>query len=135
MKIHRSITEPIRLNASWEDCWGDVTLGLITSWERGRMKSEEMPELASRALKNELVMLPWKGGFNLPKPNAKTKKKVSTAIKYGVFDYLAMWQGLRGEDLNIDTRKELSITCPREKREVIFTNNYGKYANSVEEEV
>jgi len=98
------------------------------------MKCKETPELASRAIKNELVMLPWKGGFNLPKLNAKPKKKVSTAIKYGVFDYLAMWQGLRGEDLNIDTDKELFITCPREKREVIFTNSYAKFANSVEEE-
>jgi len=134
MKIYRSITEPVRRTASWEDCWADLELGLITSWERGRAKSEETPDLASRANNNELVMLPWKGGFNLPKQGAKPKNTVSTAIKYGVFNYLAMWQGLRGEDLNINTEEELSITCPREKRTVIFTSSYAKYANSIEAE-
>lgn len=134
MKIHRSMLEPIRLDASWVECWADVELGLITSWERGRTKSQEMPDLALRAIKNELVMLPWKGGFNLPKPGAKPKKEVKLAIKYGVFNYLAMWQGLRREDLNIDTDHELSLTCPREKRAVIFTCSYAKYANSVETE-
>lgn len=134
MKILRSIELPIRLNLSWDDSWGDATLGLITSWERGREKGAEAPELVSRAINGELVMLPWKGGFNPPKPSAKPPKLASKATKFGVFNYLAMWQGLRGEDLNIDVDQEVSITCVREKRLVIFTSTYSKYANSVDSE-
>lgn len=132
MKIHRSITNPVRVVHSWDERWGDIELGLITSWERGRTKAKEVPDLAIRAVKNELVMLPWKGGFDLPKAGANPKKPI-LATKYGVFNYLAMWQGLRNEDLCIDTDRELSFTCPREKRTVIFTSCYAKYANSVDE--
>lgn len=134
MKIHRSIDEPLRLDQNSDERWLDVTQGLITSWERGREKSTEEPQLATRALNGELVVLPWKGGFKLPKPDAKPKTTISKAVKYGVFNYLAMWQGLRGEDLDIDVDEEVSLTCMREKRTVIFTSSYVKYANSVESE-
>lgn len=134
MNIYRSINEPSRLEPNWEERWQDVSQGLITSWERGREKGIEDPELALRALNGELVVLPWKGGFKLPKPGAKVSTVVSKAIKYGVFNYLAMWQGLRGEDLNIDADQEVSLTCTREKRMVVFTSSYAKYANSVESE-
>ena len=134
MNIYRSINEPFRLEPNWEERWQDVKQGLITSWERGREKGVEDPQLALRALNGELVILPWKGGFKLPKPRAKEPTVISKAIKYGVFNYLAMWQGLRGEDLSIDPDQEVSLTCTREKRTVVFTSSYAKYANSIESE-
>lgn len=136
MKIHRSIVEPLRLDPDWEERWRDVTQGLITSWERGREKSIEDPLLASKALKGELPLLPWKGGFPPPKVvlGKPVVKKQAQGKKYGVFNYLAMWQGLRGEDLIIDVSKDLELTCTLIKKTVIFTNTYSKYANSFESE-
>lgn len=128
MIVYRSITEPLRSNPNWNDCWGTVGLGLITSWERGRELSTENQEIALKAINNELVMLPWKGGFNPPKVIKKLNKNTQRKIKYGVFNYLAMWQGLRGENLDIDVDRDIAVTCNREKKIVIFTSCYKKYA-------
>lgn len=134
MKTHRSIDEPLRDDPNWDERWSDVAQGFITSWERGREKSVEEPTLARRALDGELVSLPWKGGFTPPKitQEIKAKKLSKPAKKYGVFNYLAMWQGLRGEDLHIDPSRDLELTCPVNKKTVTFTSAYGKYANSVD---
>ncbi len=110
--MHRSINEPIRPDPSFDDRWGTIDLGLITSWERGREKSLEEPELAAQARAGQLMVLPWKGGV---------EKAVQKKVKYGVFNYLAMWQGLRGEDLNIDVAKEIPLTCSATGMTVIFT--------------
>ena len=120
MKIHRSIVEPIRLDLDWQERWGDVIQGLITSWERGREKSIEKPTLASRALGGELVVLPWRGGVD---------REIQKKLKYGAFNYLAMWQGLRGEDLNIDVEDEPELTCTATKVAVVFTTDLTKFAN------
>lgn len=118
MKIHRSIVEPLRLDPNWEERWGDVRQGLITSWERGREKSIEVPALASRALNGELVVLPWRGGV---------EKEIQKKLKYGAFNYLAMWQGLRGEDLSIDVEDEPELTCTATKMTVVFTTDLTKF--------
>jgi hypothetical protein len=113
MKLHRSIAEPIRTEARWDG----PDQGLIACWERGRTKSREDIPLASRAKKGELVVLPWKGRV----------EKASRAKKYGPLYYLAMWQGLRGEDLNIDTELETELVCTATGGKVIFTNDIKKY--------
>jgi hypothetical protein len=118
MKIHRSIVEPVRINPNWEERQGDFTQGLITSWERGREKSIEEPALASRALNGELVILPWRGGI---------EKQILKKLKYGAFNYLAMWQGLRGEDLSIDSADEPALTCTATKMRVVFTTDLTKF--------
>jgi hypothetical protein len=41
-----------------------------------------------------------------------------------------MWQGLRGEDLSIDTDEEPAVTCMATKMTVIFTNDVTKYAEA-----
>ena len=92
MRISRSITEPIRQNLSWEKQWKDCDQGLIACWERGREKSNEDPALAAQARDGRLVVLPWKGG---------AKKATKKQKQHGTLNYLAMWQGLRGDDLNI----------------------------------
>ena len=121
MKIQRSIAEPIRPTDSWGARWKGVDEGLIGCWERGREKAVEDPEFASRAQRGQLIILPWKGGVE------KTTKR---GTKYGTFFYLAMWQGLRGEDLNIDTADEISLRCAATKMMVIFTGDFAKYANA-----
>jgi hypothetical protein len=63
--------------------------------------------------------LPWKGGV---------EKALKKKQKYGTLNYLAMWQGLRGEDLNIDTAEEISITCTATGMAVVFTANQELYA-------
>lgn len=60
--MYRSINEPIRSEPSFDERWGSIDLGLITSWERGRVKSMEQPKLAEQALAGQLIVLPWKGG-------------------------------------------------------------------------
>lgn len=115
MKLYRSIKEPIRLNLKWEERWSSVPLGLISSWERGREKGIEDPKLATMACDGQLVLLPWKGGVNKPVNKTKTKK-------YGVLNYLAMWQGVRCDDLCIDLIGGLELTCSKSGQTVIFTD-------------
>lgn len=121
MKTYRSITEPVREDIDWEERWLGIDQGLIACWERGREKSAEAPNLAERARRGQLVVLPWKGGVE------KTIKKTQ---KFGTLRYLAMWQGLRGEDLNIDDSKEITITCAVTAMPVVFTSDSAKYAEA-----
>jgi len=118
MKVHRKVSEGRRDNIKWDDKWRDLPQSLVTSWERGLEKAGEDPDLAARIRDGELPILPWKGGVE------KTLKKKQ---KYGTLYYLAMWQGLRGIDLDIDTTKEISITCTATGMIVVFTANPALY--------
>jgi len=120
-RIYRSCKEPIREGLSWNERWRGPDKGLVTCWEVGRELSEENPELAERAKNGELPILPWKGGV---------EKKTENEKKYGTLSYLAEWQGLRGEDLNIDLSKEFELICSRTGMRVIFTGDVEKYANA-----
>jgi hypothetical protein len=117
--MFRSINEPIRIEPNFEERWGTTELGLLTSWERGREKRLESPELAAQASLGQLVVLPWKGGV---------EKALQKQAKFGVFNYLAMWQGLRGEDLNIDPSTEMTLTCTVTSMTVTFTDDMSKFA-------
>lgn len=121
MKIYRSISEPIRDGANWDERWNSEDNGLIACWERGREKRLEDPELAARAADGKLVVLPWKGGV---------EKAIKKKHKFGTLFYLAMWQGLRGEDLNIDTAEDITLTCTATGMAVVFTANNKKYAEA-----
>lgn len=121
MKTYRSTSEPTRANATWEKRWNDVDQGLIACWERGREKGREDPALAAQARDGQLVVLPWKGGV---------ERAIKKKQKFGTLYYLAMWQGLRGEDLNIDAAAEAVLTCTATGMAVIFTNDPAKYAEA-----
>lgn len=121
MKIRRSIAEPIRENAKWDERWNSDDDGLIACWERGREKRLEDPALAAQAVGGQLVALPWKGGV---------EKAIKKKQKYGTLFYLAMWQGLRGEDLNIDFSEEISLNCTATGMTVVFTNDLSEYAEA-----
>lgn len=106
---------------STEDLWFDFDAGLIVCWERGREKAAEDPELAKQARHGELVPLPWKGGL---------EKALKTTSKFGTLRYLAMLQGLKGDDLSIDTEKEPFLVCTRFGVVVTFTGDIRKYGNA-----
>lgn len=122
-KVKRPITEPIRERMSWSETWKGTDHGLIRSWERGREMRKERPELAEAALRGELPPLPWKGGIE-GSPKFKSK--------YGVMKYLALWQGLRNEDLDVPLNEdeEESLTCSRTGVTVRFTRDFEKYKNA-----
>lgn len=119
MKTYRSFSLPIREVAGWDERWNNVDGGLIACWERGREKAREEPELAAKALKGQLVVLPWKGGV---------EKAIKKKQKFGTVYYLAMWQGLRGEDLTIDADEEVILVCTHTQMIVVFTSDFRKYA-------
>lgn len=121
MQVHRSINEPIRENLAWVERWEGADRGLIACWERGREKSRESPALASQAREGQLVVLPWKGGV---------EKAVKKSQKFGTLYYLAMWQGLRGDDLQIDIDLELTMVCSATRMTVIYTSDPSKYADA-----
>jgi hypothetical protein len=116
--ISRSYQEPQRMGLSWEELWEGPDKGLIICWEVGREISKRDPELAGRTRNGELPILNWKGGV---------EKKIKKKEKFGSLQYLAQWQGLRGEDLNIDLSKEKEIICSRTKMKVTYTADITKY--------
>jgi len=120
-RIYRAISEPLRENLSWNERWKGSDKGLIISWETGRRLRINEPELAERALKGELPVLGWKGG---------TKKATLQNEKYGPLLYLAQWQGLRGEDLDINISQEYELICSKTGMKVIYTNDVNKYLTS-----
>lgn len=115
--IQRSIEQPIRHDPTFDERWNGVDQGLITCWEVGRQKRESEPELAAKAENKELPVLGWKGGV---------AKKLKVAEKYGSLNYLAQWQGLRGEDLYINVEKEVVMQCSKTKMLIIYTADHNK---------
>lgn len=115
-RLFRSIHEPIRRGLSWEECWQGPDRGLIWNWERGRQIRDEDPQLAARAEAGELVTLAWKGGT----ANLKPPEPDKPATAYGSLQYLAQWQGLRGENLEIELDDGTEIVCAVRQRAVRF---------------
>lgn len=119
-RIYRSILEPIRTRIAHNERWHSEDKGLISCWETGRKLSETMPETAEAARNNELPVLGWKGGI--------AKKIKDTKTKFASLYYLAQWQGLRGEDLNIDLSEEILLTCSKTNVTFLYTSDYKKYS-------
>lgn len=122
MRVYRDVSEPPREGLTWQQRWEGPDGGLIACWERGRTKRLEDAELAARASLGELIVLPWKGGI----------EKLAKASKFGSYFYLAIFQGLRGDPLDIDPSVDTSRTCARTQVTVTYTSDRSKFANSVE---
>ena len=118
--VHRPIHSELRPTLSWAEIWQGPDNGLIRCWEIGRERALKHPDIAERCLAGELPVLGWKGGVE------RTLKKRE---KFGSLKYLAQWQGLRGEDLQIDTAQELTLNCSRTGMVVTFTPEQSKYYN------
>ncbi len=117
-RILRAKDTPKREGLSWNERWKAEDLGVITAWEVGRELREKGSPLAAMAERGELPVLPWKGGV------AQRTKKGS---KYGTLWYLAEWQGLRGDDLDIDLDEEVEMTCSKTDMTVTYTLDREKY--------
>lgn len=115
--ITRSINEAIRTGLSREQTWTAEDNGLIRCLETGRELAQSKPELAEAANNGELPVTNWKGGVS------RTLKKLE---KFGALQYLAQWQGLRGDNLSIDTTQEVTITCSKTGMVVTFTPDISK---------
>jgi hypothetical protein len=105
---------------TWDERWGTLELGIVSAWERGVEKGRESPNLATAAKAGALVPLPWRGGV----------EKAIKGEKVGVFWYLAMWQGLRGDDLDLDPDQECLKICTSTNVSVLFTHDDDKLASS-----
>ena len=123
--LHRRIDTPLRSALNRDDLWEAHDKGLIKCWEVGRQRASRFPDLAKQCLAGELPVLGWKGGVN------RSLKKLE---KYGSLKYLAQWQGLRGEDLDVDLCDERALTCSRTSMVVTFTPERTKYFNQVTQE-
>jgi hypothetical protein len=118
-RIQRSKQVSIRVGLTSEELWDGPDRGLFLCWETGRLEAIRQPELAERAKRDELPTLIWKGGI---------EKKLKAKLRYGTLQYLATWQGLRGDDLDIDILEEIPKTCSRSGQCVVFTADQSKYA-------
>lgn len=121
LKIERSIEIPIRKFSSFEERWRGEDKGLITAWEVGREKAINNPELKKLALNDELPILGYVGGYE--------KKLTNVKSKYASFYYLAQWQGLRGDDLDIDFERdeEKFLICTKTQMKTIFTSDSKRF--------
>jgi hypothetical protein len=119
-RLTRFIEEPIRPEMSWEETWKGDDYGLIKCWEVGRKIQRKRPDLAEAALRGELPPLPWTGGV---------ESELKIKSKWGAMNYLAMWQGIRSEDLNVPLDADQSITCSRTGITVTFTRNTAQLMN------
>ena len=120
MKITRLINEPIREELTWHERWADEDKGLIACWENGRQLSIKDPEKAEQAKKGELIRLVWTGGVS---------EKLETNVFHGTLFYLARWQGLRGDDLDICVDGDTFLKCTKTDQLVKYNSqlpNVGK---------
>jgi hypothetical protein len=122
MIVQRKITETLRTDLDHLELWSASDKGLIKCWEVGRKRAEAEPELAAQCQNGELPVLGWKGGVS---------RQLLKLEKFGSLKYLAQWQGLRGEDLNIDLTAEKELTCTKTTMIVTFTPDHTKYASQV----
>ena len=121
-KIFKAFSEPDRKNLTWEETWHNEDRGLIKNYEVGRALAKSNPDLTEKAKKGELPLLGYKGGVE---KDLKKKEKI------GALNYLAKWQALRGEDLNIDLDEEVVITCTRTNVRVTFTMDMEKLKKAI----
>ena len=111
--LRRSVNQPIRDRLTWSERWEGLDKGLIWCWERGRQMRIENPDLAARAESGELPLLDWKGGVE--------KKRKDGKPKAGTLYYLATWQGLRGDNLDLAPEREHIIVCTKTGQAVVFS--------------
>lgn len=91
--------------------------GLINAWLTGLNARSTSPETALAAAAGELPPFIYKGGI---------AQKIKAKNKIGSLHYVAAWQGLRGEDLRLDTDTEVTLTCSKTGVPVTYTLDVSK---------
>lgn len=123
-RIQQYISIAIRPPLSWSHTWQGDDNGLIKCWEVGRELATKRPDLEHACRNDELPVLGWKGGVS---------RSLKKSEKFGSLSYLAQWQGLRGENLDIDFAQDVVKTCSRTRMVVTFTADKTKYINQTME--
>lgn len=113
MLITSSIKNLPKLGASWAERQEGKDMGLISAWLSGVEKQKSWLGISSAAKRGELPVLPFKGGVEKP----------VKVVKTGSLHYIAMWQGLRGDDLNVSIGSKPSMTCSKTGVKVIYTDD------------
>ena len=98
-RLQRSMGIPVRQRLTYRERWDGADKGLIWCWEDGRLQGIASPVIAELAQSGELVSLSWKKGS---------------------LQYLATWQGIRGDDLDVLLDGECRLTCSKTKKEFVF---------------
>ena len=80
---------------------------MLGSWPKEKVENNELPVLGR------------KGGVD------KTLQKKE---KFGSLNYLAQWQGLRGEDLDINLSEEVTMQCSKTGMMITYTPDPTKYS-------
>ena len=112
-RVFRSVEEPIREGLTRAEMWDQEDKGLIWLWELGRSYRRDERTQSKRAEQGELPVGDWKGGVD---------KKLKAEKKSGSLQYLAQWQGMRGENLSIDVDAEVILICSRTGQSVVFSS-------------
>lgn len=124
MRIIHSFNSPPQFQERFEDRINGPDGGIINAWLAGIKHRSDNSPWYKAAEAGELPILPYRGGV---------EKKIKKNLKIGVLHYLAMWQGLRGEDLDINTTDEPILTCSKFGVSVQYTLNLSKIYAQVEE--
>jgi len=124
MQIFASASEPPVLGASWDERHNGFDKGLISAWLAGRDKRQWWPDVVAALARDELPILPFKGGIEEKKDDDKKQQKPGK--KVGSLHYLAMRQGLLGENLDIDTEKSVVKICSKTLVRVVFTGDMAR---------
>lgn len=124
MKVRASITNPPTASTDFHERCHGPDGGLVNSWLCGVRQGLEDPSIAIKAKAGELPVLIWKGGI---------AKAIKSKCKIGSLQYLAAWQGLRGDDLNIDLGVEVKMICTRFSVPVLFTDQLSKLLEADED--
>lgn len=95
---------------TYAERWEGPDGGLVAAWRQGLLMRELRPDWVQAADQNELPELPWRGGGS----------EVIKGKRMGTWLYLAMWQGLRGEALDINTAEPLEMQCARTRVTTLF---------------
>lgn len=120
MLITASAINPPVLGDSWEERQEGPDAGLISAWLAGRDQREWWQDTVAAIKRNELPVLPFKGG--IPEKDDDEEEAVKKqGKKLGSLHYIAMMQGLLGEDLYLETSKDIVRVCSKTGVQVIFT--------------
>lgn len=122
MLVTASAKEPPLSQTTYQSRIQGPDKGLLNAWLAGLEQRRINPELANKAQAGELPPFAFKGGV---------EKKIKAQNKIGSLWYVAAWHGMRGEDLHLDTEKEIQLVCSKTRVPVTYTLDQAKlFSNS-----
>ena len=126
MLLHHAFANPPPMALDYAERMQGPDQGVINAWLAGiAMRRDPPSEQQRSALAGALPPLPYRGGV---------ERKLKIKQKIGALHYLAMWQGLRGDDLHIDIDTEPELVCTKTGVLVYITLDYKRLMGAADEE-